>query len=107
MDAVTNVPVPVNEPVLTYAPGSAERAELAAEIGRLGVGGAELAQTIGGELRFGAGPSIPLVVPHNRFHVLGRLPDATHEDARAAVAAAKAAAPGWREMAFDDRAAVF
>ncbi|MFC7327567.1 L-glutamate gamma-semialdehyde dehydrogenase [Marinactinospora rubrisoli] len=106
MDAVTNVPVPVNEPVLSYAPGSGERAALTAEIQRLGVGGAELAQTIGGELRFGAGASIPLVVPHNRFHVLGRMPNATHEDAAAAVAAAKAAAPAWRAMSFDDRAAI-
>ena len=31
---------------------------------------------------------------------------ATHEDARAAVDAATAAAPGWRELSFDDRAAV-
>src|SRR6476469_9068401 len=31
---------------------------------------------------------------------------ATHEDARAAVDAAKAAAPEWRAMSFDDRAAV-
>ena len=28
MDAVTQVPAPLNEPVLDYAPGSSERAEL-------------------------------------------------------------------------------
>jgi 1-pyrroline-5-carboxylate dehydrogenase len=28
MDAVTNVPPPVNEPVLDYAPGTPERTEL-------------------------------------------------------------------------------
>ena len=32
MDAVTNVPPPVNEPVLDYAPGSPERTELEARL---------------------------------------------------------------------------
>ncbi len=31
----------------------------------------------------------------------------THDDATAAIAAAKAAAPGWRELSYDDRAAIF
>jgi 1-pyrroline-5-carboxylate dehydrogenase len=33
--------------------------------------------------------------------------NSTADDARAAVAAAKEAAPAWRSMAFDDRAAIF
>ena len=32
MDAVTTVPPPVNEPVRSYAPGSAERASLEARL---------------------------------------------------------------------------
>src|SRR5699024_1260770 len=36
MDAVTDVPRPVNEPVLSYAPGSPERAELLAVLEELG-----------------------------------------------------------------------
>ncbi len=39
--------------------------------------------------------------------MLGTLRGATHDDARAAMAAAKAAAPGWRELSYDDRAAIF
>ena len=35
MDAVTRVPAPRNEPVLTYAPGSAERAALEARLPEL------------------------------------------------------------------------
>ncbi|RCV50749.1 aldehyde dehydrogenase family protein, partial [Marinitenerispora sediminis] len=107
MDAVTNVPVPVNEPVLTYAPGSPERAELADRLDALAKEPAELAMTIGGERRMAGGDRIDVVQPHRHTAVLGHTANATHEDARAAVAAAKAAAPGWREMAFDDRAAVF
>src|SRR5262249_62021662 len=39
--------------------------------------------------------------------VLGRLGEATDEDVAAAIEAARLAAPGWRELSFDDRAAIF
>ncbi|MFW5416285.1 L-glutamate gamma-semialdehyde dehydrogenase [Nocardiopsis sp. CNT-189] len=106
MDAVTNVPVPANEPVLTYAPGSAERAELEAKLAELGKEPVELPMTIDGERRMGGGTRIDVVQPHRHASVLGTLGNATHEDARAAVAAAKRAAPAWRAMPFDERAAI-
>ncbi|MDA8371369.1 MAG: L-glutamate gamma-semialdehyde dehydrogenase [Nocardiopsaceae bacterium] len=106
MDALTNVPAPVNEPVLTYEPGSPERAELAERLGVLASGQAELAMTIGGERRMGQGPRIDVVQPHKHASVLGTMANATHDDARAAVAAAKSAAPAWRAMPFDERAAI-
>ena len=106
MDAVTQVPAPINEPVRQYAPGSAERADLESTLKRMASEPRDLTMAIGGEHRFGSGEEIQVVQPHNRHHVLGTLRGATHEDARAAVDAAKAAAPGWREMSFDDRAAV-
>ncbi|MEU5993793.1 L-glutamate gamma-semialdehyde dehydrogenase [Spirillospora sp. NPDC047418] len=107
MDAVTNVPIPVNEPVKGYAPGSAERAALEARIKELGGTQTELAMTIAGERRMGAGTPIDVVEPHNRAHVLGRMGDATEADVAEAVIAAEEAAPAWRSMAFDDRAAIF
>ena len=106
MDAVTQVPAPVNEPVRQYAPGSAERTELEETLKRMASEPRELTSTIGGEKRFGGGEEIDVVQPHNRHHVLGTMRGATHEDARAAVDAATAAAPGWRELSFDDRAAI-
>jgi 1-pyrroline-5-carboxylate dehydrogenase len=105
-DAVTNVPIPANEPVKHYAPGSSERAVLENRIKELAGQQAELTMTIGGEQRMGAGDSIDVVQPHNRRHVLGRLGDASGEDVTAAVEAARRAAPGWRELSFDDRAAI-
>lgn len=45
--------------------------------------------------------------PHAHRKVLGTLRNATVGDAQAAVQAAKDAAPGWRELSFDDRAAIF
>jgi len=106
MDAVTQVPAPVNEPVRQYAPGSVERTELEETLKRCASEPRELTMTIGGEKRFGGGEAIDVVQPHNRHHVLGTMRGATHDDARAAVDAALAAAPGWRAASFDDRAAV-
>ena len=106
MDAATRTPAPVNEPVLDYAPGSAERASLEAALKAQAAEQVELTMTIGGEQRLGSGEPIDVVQPHARAHVLGTLRNATHEDAQAAVAAAKAAAPAWRALSFDDRAAV-
>ncbi|HSA50125.1 MAG TPA: L-glutamate gamma-semialdehyde dehydrogenase [Yinghuangia sp.] len=107
MDAVTNVPEPVNEPVHTYAPGSAERARLEAELRRQASEPVEMTQTIGGERSWGGGLRVDVVQPHRHRALLGVFASATHEDAQRAAAAAKAAAPGWRAMDFDDRAAVF
>ncbi|MFC6884147.1 MULTISPECIES: L-glutamate gamma-semialdehyde dehydrogenase [Actinomadura] len=107
MDAVTTVPVPVNEAVRTYAPGSGERTALEARIKELGGAETELTMTIGGERRLGGGDPVEVVEPHNHGHVLGRMGEATAADVRDAIGAARAAAPAWRAMPFDDRAAIF
>ena len=106
MDAVTHVPAPANEPVLDYAPGSPERAALEAALAELGSTQVDLPHVIGGERVTGAGEEIAVRQPHAHAKVLGTLRGATTDDASKAVAAAKAAAPGWRELSFDDRAAI-
>ncbi|MGV2385281.1 MAG UNVERIFIED_CONTAM: aldehyde dehydrogenase family protein, partial [Thermobifida fusca] len=106
MDAVTNVPAPVNEPVLSYAPGSPERAELTRYLTALADQPRELPMTIGGTRRLGGGARIDVVQPHRHASVLGILGNATHEDARDAIAAALHAAPAWRDTPFDERAAI-
>jgi 1-pyrroline-5-carboxylate dehydrogenase len=107
MDAVTQVPVPANEPVLGYAPGSAERATLQQRLGELATDRHELTMTIAGAQRMGGGEEIEVLQPHRHSHVLGCLREATPADVAAAVAAAKEAAPAWRALPFDERAAVF
>jgi 1-pyrroline-5-carboxylate dehydrogenase len=107
MDAVTNVPLPANEPVRLYIPGSQERAALESRIKELAGERAELTMTIGGEQRMGAGERVDVVQPHNYRQVLGQLGTVTDEDVTEAIAAAGQAAPGWRELSFDDRAAIF
>ena len=107
MDAVTNVPQPVNEPVHDYAPGSRERDALIARLEQMAAEQVELTMSIDGEHQMGAGDPIDVVQPHNHKAQLGTLRDATADDVRRAVAAAKAAAPEWQHMSFDDRAAIF
>ncbi|WP_405984665.1 L-glutamate gamma-semialdehyde dehydrogenase [Streptomyces sp. NBC_00872] len=106
MDAVTQVPVPVNEPVRGYAPGSPERARLEVRLKELAENPVDLPMTIGGEKRMGGGERVDVVQPHNHRAVLGTFAGATRRDAEDAVEAALAAAPGWRATAFDDRAAI-
>ncbi|MFF9644433.1 L-glutamate gamma-semialdehyde dehydrogenase [Kitasatospora aureofaciens] len=107
MDAVTEVPTPVNEPVQAYAPGSPERDRLVRRLDELAAEQVPLPMTIGGEQRFGGGERIDVVQPHHHAAKLGVLGNATREDARAAVDAALAAGRQWRALSFDDRAAVF
>ncbi|MGX1851210.1 L-glutamate gamma-semialdehyde dehydrogenase [Streptomyces sp. NBC_01456] len=106
MDAVTQVPVPVNEPVHTYAPGSPERSRLEAKLKELAGNPIELPMTIGGERRMGGGERFDVVQPHHHSARLGTYANATVKDGQDAVDAALAAAPAWRALSFDDRAAI-
>jgi 1-pyrroline-5-carboxylate dehydrogenase len=107
MDAVSRTPVPVNEPVRQYQPGSHERAALESKIKELAGQRAELTMTIAGHQQMPAGEKINVVQPHNYRHVLGQYGQASDVDVAAAIYAAKQAAPGWRALSFDDRAAIF
>jgi 1-pyrroline-5-carboxylate dehydrogenase len=106
MDAITTVPEPFNEPVRQYAPGTAERAELESALADVATHPVDLPHVIGGHRVTGAGEAIDVVQPHAHSEVLGTLRNATHDDARAAIDAANEAAPAWRALSFDDRAAI-
>ena len=106
MDAVTTPPVPTNEPNLTYAPGSPERAALLAEIENLQGTQHDLRAHIGGSWRAAGGDEVKVVQPHDHQHVLGVLKNSTTTDAKDAVQAATDAAPAWRDMPFDERCAI-
>ncbi len=106
MDAVTHVPAPINEPVLDYAPGSPERAALEVALADIGATHRDLPHTIGGKRVMGGGARIEVRQPHAHRKVLGTMRNATKKDAAAAVDAAVTAAPAWRDLSFDDRAAV-
>ncbi len=106
MDALTQPPAPANEPNLSYAPGSPEREAVEAELKRLQSRQANLTATIGGRRRMGGGAEFTVVQPHDHASVLGVAKHSTKADAEAAVRAAAKAAPAWRALPFDERAAI-
>ncbi len=105
MDAVTHPPLPVNEPVLDYAPGSPERAALVEALATF-TGPRELGAVIGGVEQDPSGSPFSVVAPFDHGRVLATSAHADQSDARAAIAAALAAAADWRAMDFDARAAI-
>jgi 1-pyrroline-5-carboxylate dehydrogenase len=107
MDAITDVPLPANEPVHDYAPGSPERTRLVTTLDRLAAEPVDLPHVIGGDHRMGDGERVDVVQPHRHAARLGTLTNATHADASAARDAALAAKAAWEATPFDERAAVF
>lgn len=100
------VPVPRNEPFRDYAPGSADRAALKAELAAQASAEIEVPLLIGGrEVRTGEVERI--VMPHDHGHVLGTFHKAGPEQVRAAIDAAEKARPEWTALPWEERAAVF
>ncbi len=106
MDAITSPPTPRNEPVRSYPPGSPARDSLTRTLAELADQRAELTMTIGGVQRMAGGARFDVVTPHRHAHVLGTSAQARAVDVADAVRAATQAAPAWRELSFDDRAAI-
>jgi len=100
------VPIPVNEPVKSYAPGSPERASLKGRLASMAGERIDIPCIIGGkEIR--SGNTAQSVMPHNHRHILAdwHKADASHVDQ--AIAAAANAARDWANWSWEDRAAVF
>jgi len=106
IDALFTVPPPRNEPVLAYAPGSPERRELRARLGRMAGEAIEIAPRIGGR-RVTTGKVFEVVMPHDHHHVLAICHAAGAAEVAQAVEAALEAHRSWSRMAWQDRAAIF
>jgi 1-pyrroline-5-carboxylate dehydrogenase len=106
MSGVANIPHPHNEPVLSYAPGSPERAALKGALTAVGSERPEIPAVVGGrEIRSGVTQDV--VSPHCHARVLARLHQADTATIDAAVASAVEAQREWGHWRFEDRAAVF
>src|SRR5438128_2570619 len=106
MNATPRIPVPVNEPVLSYAPGTPERAELKRTVKDLSSRQIEIPLVIGGkEVR--TGKTVDVVMPHCHRHVLAKVHQAGAAEVEAAIAAARAAWREWATWGLEQRAAVF
>jgi len=106
MNGTSSIPLPKNEPILSYAPGTPERAELKAELKRLGGMMTEIPAIVGGQEIRGK-TSHKVVSPHRHSHVLGTVFDADARTLNAAVAAARRAHREWSNWSLEDRAGVF
>jgi 1-pyrroline-5-carboxylate dehydrogenase len=105
-NALLRVPVPRNEPVLSYAPGTPERAALQARLAELSRKQIEIAPVIGGR-RTRTGKTAEAVMPHDHRHVLATWHKAGRREVERAIEAAKAAWPEWARMPWEHRAAIF
>lgn len=100
------VPLPKNEPVLSYGPGSAERASLKKAIEEARSKQVDIPMYIGGE-EVRTDKKIPLNPPHDHQHVLGHFHEGDSSHVQQAIDAALGAKEAWAELAWEHRASIF
>ena len=103
-DAVIHVPDPINEPILGYAPGSAEKARLKAALADIEREVIEIPCVVGGQ-RVTTGKIREVVMPHRHRHVVARFHAAEPDTAERAIRAALEARKEWSAMRWEARAA--
>ena len=106
MNGKPNIPVPANEPVLGYAPGSPEKLALKAKIKEFRSAQIEIPLYIGGkDVR--TGKLGEAICPHDHKHVLARYHKAGGRETKMAIEAALKARHEWAAMPFHARASIF
>ena len=106
MNGFFKVPVPVNEPILNYAPGSKERAELKAALIDARSKQIDVPMYIGSdEVR--TGKTSRMAPPHDHQHTLGQFHEGDASHVKAAIDAALAAKTNWENLPWEQRAAIF
>ena len=100
------VPKPVNEPILSYAPGTPERAALKARLKELKSQEIEVPLVIGGQ-EIKTGDMGEMRIPHDHQHLLGRYHKAGKKEIKMAIEAAMDAWQSWSKMPWEDRFSIF
>lgn len=100
------VPVPYNEPNLSYAPGTPERDALKTALKELRSKKIEIPVIIGGK-EIKTGNTEPVVMPHNHKHELAVLHKAGEKEVQLAIKTALEAREKWANTPWEERAAVF
>ena len=102
-----NVPYPINEPVLSYAPGSSEREALQATYKAMyDQDPIEVPMYIGSQ-RITTSNKQTMSPPHEHGKVLGHFSYGTKEHVQQAIDAALEARPAWSSLGWEHRAAIF
>jgi 1-pyrroline-5-carboxylate dehydrogenase len=105
-NAYFKLPIPVNEPILNYAPGSLEKSELKKKLAELQSKEIEIPLIIGGE-EIKSGKTAEIRVPHNLSKKLGIYQKAGEKEVKMAIEAALEARKTWSEMPWEHRASIF
>jgi 1-pyrroline-5-carboxylate dehydrogenase len=108
IDAIHSLPVPTNEPVRSYAPGTPERAELEHTLDHLAPAPIDLPMVIDGKPSHKRSEATFAVrCPHDHQRVLGFAQAATQDDVARAIDAALKARREWSQTPWQARVAVF
>jgi 1-pyrroline-5-carboxylate dehydrogenase len=99
-------PLPANEPVLNYGPGSAEKKALKATLAKLKSEKIDVPMYIGGE-EVRTDKKVELRPPHERKHLLGHFSAGDASHVKKAIAAALKAKDKWAAMSWENRANIF
>lgn len=99
-------PMPANEPVLQYAPGSAERAALKKTLAELKNKQIDVPMYIGGKA-IRTGKKVAMHPPHEIGHTLGFFHAGEEKHVRQAIDAALKAKEAWAAMSWENRAHIF
>ena len=97
---------PINEPVLSYAPGTPERARLKQVLAELKAEQVDVPMYIGGE-EVRTGKTVTMHPPHERAHTLGVFHAGDSSHVEEAIEAALAAREAWSNMSWESRANIF
>ena len=105
-NAKTIVPKPLNEPILSYAPGTEERTALKKRIKELKSQKIEVPLIIGGK-EIKTGNLGEMRIPHDHQHLLGHYHMAGPKEIEMAINSAMEAWDSWSKMPWESRAAIF
>lgn len=105
-NAIFEVPLAINEPVLSYAPGSAEKEELLAMYNKLKAKKADIPMYIGGR-KIKTKKTVDIYSPHDLSLHLGKYHNGGKSHVKDAINAAMKAKDSWAAMPWQDRAAIF
>jgi 1-pyrroline-5-carboxylate dehydrogenase len=106
LTANVRVPPPKNEPILSYAPGSPERAAVQAALKRVEGEQVEIPLVIGGQ-RITTGNLDTVRMPHRHEHVLAKVHQADAGHVQKAIEVALKAKEEWSRTPYQERAAIF
>lgn len=103
---IYEVPLPENEPVLNYAPGSNERETLKKTLVAARSRQEDIPMYIGSE-EVRTGKKQPLSPPHDHQHILGHFHEGDKGHVEMAINAALGAKAAWEELPWEQRASIF